>query len=200
MTSRRSLAIVNNSTDDSSEASLASEEDRGRQETSDDVSFGDIIKNKQDHILRIGFQNIGGFPVRKSKLKEDVIRQGLIKWDFDIFGAAETNLDWRLCKEEEKLPHRTNSWWDHQHVSWAFNSTSPPLEPRQYGGTAVFSNNQAAHRVISKGRDKSNLGRWSWTVYKGKEDIRLCVIAAYRPNPPSGPKLVYAQQNAYFLT
>ena len=162
--------------------------------------MGITKKNKQKNILRIGFQNIGGFPVKKSKIKEDIIRQGLIKWDFDIFGAVETNLDWRLCREEDKLPLRTNSWWEHQYVSWSFNSTAAPLEPRQYGGTVVFSNNQAAHRAISKGGDKSDLGRWSWTRYKGKGDSRLCVIAAYRPNPPTGSKSVYAQQNVYFLS
>ena len=77
-------------------------------------------------IVRIGFQNIGGFPVNKNKHKEDIMRQGLMKWDFDVFGVAETNLDWRLCKEEEKLPLRTKEWWDHQHVSWTFNSNAPP--------------------------------------------------------------------------
>jgi len=123
-----------------------------------------------------------------------------MKWDFDVFGVAETNLDWRLCKEEEKLPLRTKEWWDHQHVSWTFNSNAPPTEPRQYGGTAVFSNNQAAHRVISSGFDKSNLGRWAWTRYKGRGSSTLRIISAYRPNPPTGPKSVYAQHNVYFLS
>ena len=123
-----------------------------------------------------------------------------MKWDFDVFGVAETNLDWRLCKEEEKLPLRTKEWWDHQHVSWTFNSNAPPTEPRQYGGTAVFSNNQAAHRVISSGFDKSNLGRWAWTRYKGRGSSTLSIISAYRPNPPTGPKSVYAQHNVYFLS
>jgi len=76
----------------------------------------------------VGFQNIGGFPKSRTKFKEEIIRQGLCKWDFDVFGMAETNLEWRLCQEENKIPFRTKEWWDHQHVSWSNNTTNPPLK------------------------------------------------------------------------
>jgi hypothetical protein len=82
--------------------------------------FGD--KNNKDS-LRIGFQNVGGFPSNKFKLKEEVLRRGLVKWDFDIFGMVETNIDWRLMKVSDRLPLRTKEWWDSQHVSWAHNTT-----------------------------------------------------------------------------
>jgi len=153
---------------------------------------------KKKNTLRIGFQNVGGFPTQKGKFKEDNIRLGLQKWEFDIFGMAETNLDWRVLPENDKLPNRTKEWWEHQHVSWAHNQTSAPRQAIQYGGTALFSNNKAAHRVIGKGLDESNLGRWAWTRYKGKGNHTLRVLVAYRPNPPQGPYTVYAQQNAYF--
>jgi len=131
---------------------------------------------KLDNTLRIGFQNI----------------------EFDIFGLAETNLDWRVLKESEKLPARTREWWDQQHVSWAHNRTAAPSQARQYGGTALFSVNKAAHRAVEKGYDESGLGRWIWTRFKGKGNQTLRIIAAYRPNPPQGPFSVYAQQNAFF--
>jgi hypothetical protein len=51
---------------------------------------------------------------------------------------------------------------------------------------------------VEKGKDNSNLGRWVWTRYRGRNNQTLRIIAAYRPNPPSGPFTVYAQQNAYF--
>jgi hypothetical protein len=44
------------------------------------------------------------------KLKNELIQQGITKWDFDIFGCAETNIDWRLSKEAEKLFFRTKGW------------------------------------------------------------------------------------------
>ncbi len=31
-------------------------------------------------------------------------------------GMAEINLDWRLVKEQDRLPTRTREWWTQQHV------------------------------------------------------------------------------------
>jgi hypothetical protein len=42
------------------------------------------------------------------------------------------------------------------------------------------------------------LGRWCWTKYKGHNNRTLCIISAYRPNPPGGPYTVYAQQQHFF--
>jgi len=141
---------------------------------------------------------VGGFPINKGKIKEDTIRLGLNRWESDIFGVVETNLDWHTLPEEEKLPLRTQEWWETQHISWAHNRTSTPNQTRQFGGTALFSINQAAHRVIKKGCDKTLLGSWSWTRFQGRIGQTLRIIVAYRSNPPQGPHTVYAQQNAYF--
>jgi hypothetical protein len=92
---------------------------------------------------------------------------------------------------------RTQEWWECQHICWAHNRTSTPNQTRQFGGTAIFSINQAAHRVIEKGYDKTLLGRWSWTRFQGKNGQTLRIIVSYRPNPPQGPHTGYAQQNAY---
>ena len=154
MTPQESLARVNNPLDESSDSSRASE-DLGDLQTGDLYvgSFGDWIDVKEKNILRVGFQNIGGFPTQRGKLKEDSIRQGLTRWDFDVFGMAEINLDWRLVKEQDRFPTRTKEWWTQQHVSWAYNRNSEPRQTRQYGGSALFSIDKAAHRVIGKGCD-----------------------------------------------
>jgi hypothetical protein len=162
--------------------------------------FGYIMLVKKENTLRLGFQNIGGFPTQRGKLKEDNIRLGITKRDFDIFGMAEVNIDWRLMKEQDRLPTRTKEWWTQQHVFWAHNRISEPSLPRQFGGTAIFSVDKAAHRAIEKGANETNLGRWAWTRYKGKGNQTLRMITAYRPNPPQGPFTVYAQQNAFFHT
>jgi hypothetical protein len=112
---------------------------------------------------------------------------------------AETSLDWRMCQEVNKIPFRTKEWWEHQHISWSHNTTWPPLKAHQFGGTALFSVNHAAHRVIAKGWYLSKLSRWSWTRYHGRSDHTLRIISAYLPNPPTpGPFTVYAQHNAFF--
>jgi hypothetical protein len=162
--------------------------------------FGDFITRKEENILRIGFQNIGGFPIDRGKHKEGIIRKGITRWEFDVFGLAETNVDWRIVREEDKLYFRTKEWWESLHLSWTHNSTQKPITARQFGGTAIFSMGPAAHRVVDKGADPSNLGRWTWTRYRGKNNYTLRIISAYRPNPPNGPFTVYAQHNAYFHT
>jgi hypothetical protein len=154
---------------------------------------------KQKNTLRVAFQNIGGFPSKKNDIKEDYIRMGLSKWDFDIFGLVETNLDWRLLHEEEKLWGRTREWWEHLHISLSHNCTFPPISEKQFGGTVIFTINEIAHRVVEKGKDNLLLGRWSWTKLRGKNGHTLVIITAYRPNPPSaGVMGVYAQHSKYF--
>jgi hypothetical protein len=160
--------------------------------------FGDMIMKKGKDTLRIGFQNIGGFPTNTEKIKKKLIRRGITKYEFDVFGCAETNVDWRTVKEEEKLIFRTKGWWNLLHLTYSNNVTMKPSTIRQFGGTALFSIDNAAHRAVDKGMDVSKLGRWVWTRYRGENNQTLRIVVAYRPNPPGGPLTVYAQHNAYF--
>jgi hypothetical protein len=116
-------------------------------------------------------------------IKEDYIKLGLSNWDVDIFGIAETNLDWRLLKEEDKLWARTREWWEHLYISFSYNCTFPALQEKQFGGTATFTVNDITHRVVDKGRDATQLGRWSWSKLRGKNGHTLVIITAYRPQP-----------------
>ncbi len=164
----------------------------------DAETFGDIITKKETNTLRIGFQNIGGFSTTANRAKDDIICGEISKFEFDIFGMAEINVDWRLSREDEKLYTRTKEGWEQLHLSFTFNTTAAPIKHQQFGGTAIFSLSKASHRVISKGQDESNLGRWCWTRYRGKQDQSLRIISAYRPNPPGGPFTVYAQHRQQF--
>jgi hypothetical protein len=120
------LAKVDKEAEGSSESSRASEDSGDLQGDLYVGKFGDEMNVKNATTLRIDFQNVGGFPTKLGKLKEDNIRQGIQKWEFDIFGMVETNLDWRVLSELEKFPHRTKEWWEHQHIIWANNQTFPP--------------------------------------------------------------------------
>jgi hypothetical protein len=85
---------------------------RNLHSSNNDEIFGDSISPKRTNTLRLGFQNIGGLPLIRNKHKDDVIRCGISLWKFDIFGIAETNVDWRLVKEEDRLYLRTKEWWE----------------------------------------------------------------------------------------
>jgi hypothetical protein len=109
------------------------------------------------------------------------------------------NLDWHLVNEENKLWARTRDWWEHLHISFSHNTTSQPEQEKQYGGTALFTINDMAHRAVEKGRDASGLDRWSWAKLRGKDGHILVIISAYRPTPPSaGVMGTYAQHSRHF--
>jgi hypothetical protein len=161
--------------------------------------FGDYIQLKQEHTLCIGFQNIGGIPAKKNRIKDDIIRCGIEKFDFDIFGLAEVNTNWTYVQESDRLVHRSKHWWGGHHFTSAHNIHSTSRRTHQYGGVAMWSIGKASHRVIGQGRDPSGLGRWVWTRYRGRNNVTLRIFTAYRPNPPSeGPFTVHAQHRSYF--
>jgi len=163
---------------------------------------GDIwgyITKKNSNILRIGFMNIGGFSLQKNKHKEERLRKNVTALEFDVFGMTELTTSWRLVNELASLYSRTRGWWEHLHICHSFNTSSPPVHQQQWGGTAIFSVNKAAHRVQKKGYDESNLGRWCWTQYKGQNSHTLHIVSAYRPNFPNGPLSVYTQHRTTLL-
>ena len=47
--------------------------------------YGDIPPLKYKNTLTIGFQNVGGVPTTRGKIKDDFIRLGINKFNFDIF-------------------------------------------------------------------------------------------------------------------
>lgn len=125
-------------------------------------SFGDEIERKGKNILRIGFQNVGGLSAQRNTAKDDMLRVGIGKYDFDIFGLSELNVNWRHVPEQDRLFYRTRSWGESIHLATANNCTSDNRETHQYGGTAIISIGKATHRVDTKGADPTNLGRWVW--------------------------------------
>ena len=156
--------------------------------------FGDNICVKKKNVLRCGFLNIGGLTTQGNSLKDDLLRKGIKVYNFDVFGVAETNVDWQLLGEQDRLYMRTKEWWETSHLNFTHNRVSPPLDKRQWGGSALFSLNQAAHRVVDKGWDPTNMGRWCWTKFRGRNDHCLRIFSAYCPNPPSGPGSVATLQ------
>lgn len=109
------------------------------------------------------------------------------QWEFDIFVFAETNINWWLNPEDQKLYSRTRCWWDSLHISYSHICNFLVNLITQYRGMVIFSLGHAAHRVMQKGMDYSRLGRWTWTQSQDRAGLALTVIAACCPNPPYGP-------------
>jgi len=96
--------------------------------------------------------------------------------------------------------HRTRGWWEALHFSHSFNCTFPLTTRQQWGGTALFSINKAAHQVADCRIDESKIRRWSWMKYRGRNDYKLRIFVTYSLKPPSEPLSVYAQHRRFLAT
>jgi len=136
--------------------------------------FGDSISKKGNNILRIEFQNKGGMSFQKDYNKNNTRRSQAPLAHERMVGFMPPIIQ---SHRATKIDHR-----------------------QQFGSVALLSLNKSSHRVIRKGIDTMGLGRWSWTRYRGKNNLTLCIIVAYRPNPPAGPFTVAAQYREYFTS
>jgi hypothetical protein len=117
----------------------------------------------------------------------------------DIVGFVEMGLRWHKIPTRDRLWERTRDWFESLKVTAAYNRhDNNNITAQQWGGTSLWSINNAAHRAIESGSDPYDLGRWSWTRYRGRGNITLRVICAYRPCDSSGSLTVYAQHQNYF--
>jgi hypothetical protein len=140
----------------------------------------------------LGFLNIGGLPLKSNQIKNDFLRRGISALECNVFGMAEINTDWRLITEdnqlhiEQKVGGRLFIFLKPTTVQYL------KINHWQWGGTALFTINKASHRVISKGKDDTKLGRWRWTRFRGENNNTLRIFSAYGPNPPTGPLSVHS--------
>ena len=161
----------------------------------------DTIQKKEENILRIMYLNINGIPKNKNHPKNELILNTLKSYDADIFGLTETNLNWQTLDQSHHWRERTTGVWENSHTTIAYNQNDINIHSSfQPGGTLVHSTGKSCHRVTSCDRDPSGLGRWCSTQYKGKLNVKLRIVCAYRPCKQSapGPSTTYSQHQRYF--
>jgi len=152
--------------------------------------------------FRVGFLNHGGFATvaEKGKRKEEQLRKHITKYKFSSMCLTEHNVHWNSIPVDERLEERTADWFEKLATNTTYYKNCPVKSPQQYGGCDNWSIDKAAYRILSRGSDKSGLGRWCWTRYRGKNNKSLRVVAAYRPvENKTGPDSVWNQQKSYFL-
>jgi len=162
---------------------------------------GDKLSENHLNSLRIGFININGIPDSNSHEKNHSLYKAMMKLDPDVVGLAEVNQHWQSIHSDHQWRNRILSWWESSHSSIAYNikdiKSNSSFQP---GGVILQSTNNATHRIIKSGRDPLGLGRWAWTLYRGKHNMTLRVICAYRPCTPStaGSQTTFVQQQRVF--
>ena len=167
-----------------------------------DYIYGDKLDTDRDvyddFILCLSL-NVNGLQQEKWKAKNDRIRKFLKKYDFDIMGFQESNLNWDMIQPKDQWDERTLGWWKGGHNSIkSYNKQDVISKAIQPGGCMTTSVNKAKRKVIGNGVDFRGLGRWAWTRFRGKQEVTLRVVTAYRPGSNAGAHTVYSQQKSYF--
>jgi len=175
------------------------EKEKTKEQHQDNEEFGDKIGEKNNNELRLLHININGIPMTKEDRKNDQIFQALAQNKIDIVGLTEINRYWPKMNEKDRWRQRTQGWWETSKTTMAYNTKDSTNSTFQPGGTMITSIGKPAHRIDETGKDETGLGRWTWQKMKGKRNIRLRIISAYRPCIPStaGPTTAYSQQQRY---
>jgi hypothetical protein len=108
------------------------------------------------------------------------LRKFIAEKELDVLGVNETNNYWKSLPADQRLHERTRGWFGKIHVNYSYYEEFKESGVYQAGGTAIFSINQAADRVMGAGKD-INLGQWSWTRYRGKQGIAVRIYTVYTP-------------------
>ena len=163
--------------------------------------WGEQLSKKSDHNIRLIFQNIRGFGTEKEDSKAEHIRQFINEHEVDIMAMSEMNVNWRLVGKKNTMEDITQSWFEHQRVTTAYNQKDRTCDKYQPGGTSLISRGEMALRVMGSGEDTRKIGRWSWQLLRGKDNIKLRIISVYFPctTRSEGFKTVVLQQQKALL-
>jgi len=174
---------------------------RGKSQSSgEEEIFGDKMKEKNNNELRIIHANINRIPASNEDKKSNLIYQAITKNQADIVGLTEINRYWPKMKDKVRWRQRTFGWWETSKATIGYNTKDSVNTTFQPGGTMLLSIDKPVHRIIETGRDETGLSRWVWQRMKGKREIMLRIISAYRPCIPStaGPLTTYSQHQRLF--
>ena len=173
-------------------------EERQELNRRDGCAVGSTDWRKEEGTLRLAFQNINGFGLSKEKIKDKQLFDFLKEEEVDMMGMAEANICWPKADQKNRLWDRTRGWFECSNVNYAHNTLEPRISTlSQPGGVASIIVDKLAHKVDASGKDFTGLGRWTWTKFKGKNNMHLRVITVYRPCKTEGSKTAYTQQLRY---
>jgi len=174
----------------------------GRLKTNEESEYyGDLHTKKLKETVRIWFTNPCGIGIDPNKIKNHNSFYFLrYKSKCDIFGLAETNVNWHLLKGSASFYSRVKYYWNRFKTTTSHNIHAKH-GINQRGGTCSAAVGQIAHRINKVGKDNKGLGRWVWLEFKGRENHTTRVYTAYRPGsrPPRSSKrtTVFHQHDQY---
>ena len=163
--------------------------------------WGDKLNSKVKEIVRISFQNINGFGSEAESSKKEDIRRFMEDKEIDVMALAEMNVNWKKVGKRHTINKLIQDWFENKRIITSYNQWDKYCDNHQPGGTAILSIDEMALRVMKMGDDKRKIGRWSWQLFRGKDNITMRVISVYFPTAQNkfGPKKVHIQQQKALL-
>jgi hypothetical protein len=105
--------------------------------------------------------------------KNGTARATFKKWQIDVWGWAEINVNWLLVKHSDTLEYRCKEWFENTVVITANNKTIKDhmkLKRQQWGGGKVLvARGKLVHNIGKRGVDEAGLGRWCLMQFVGKK-------------------------------
>jgi hypothetical protein len=161
--------------------------------------WGNALTAKPNNSFRVGFQNINGFNLDSTDEKSRKLQHITTQHNFDFLGIQEVNLHLKIMGTAGVWAERHHSTFTgFTHASTTLHCSSRAR--RIFGGTACFMPTATAHRAVEHGHDPSDLGRWCWTLLRGRNGLHTRIITGYRPvrSYDDEALTVYAQHELYF--
>ena len=114
---------------------------------------------------------------------------------------AELNINFKMLGPAFQWPERFRNL-PRNHSIHTYNRHDSSKKRTLFGGTAQIATGAFSHRATQSGVDETGLGRWVWSLFTGKNNVKLRVISGYRPNPDLSdrPGTVYSQQERHMRT
>jgi hypothetical protein len=162
-------------------------------------SWGDVLDlPKPNRTFRFIFQNIQGPPVKPHSHKHQQFITALQETGADTFGMAKLNLNFRVLGSTSQWSDRFQKLRRNHSAVHTYNRHDMSQERLLFGGTAQITTGSCSHRATASGADESGMGRWVWTLFAGKNNIKLRVLSGYQPTPTIAPALSSPNKNGTY--
>jgi hypothetical protein len=73
--------------------------------------FRNLMSKEADTVCRLAFLNVDTFPALASDPKNGTAQATFQKWQIEVWGWAEININWLLVKQSDNLKYTYKEWF-----------------------------------------------------------------------------------------
>ena len=143
--------------------------------------FGASADHRSPNHVRVLFQNTRGVPKHSCDPLNHAWSSRLSAYGADVALLSEVNANWSQVPHDDSLATRCKQYWTTTRCQVAWNKFNDSPSTHLQGGTANILIGNVSHRSTLSGSDPSGLGRWSWSLLRGPDGLKIVVVSAYAP-------------------